>query len=155
MSEATLRAAIYSVVNGVTDVGIVHDYERWANEWTDFLNLFRTEIDGEQVIRGWEVVYRGFPDASERMQMQDIYPAFLRPHRFLVAGYLQSDDSEESEKTAAALAETVADALNTDATLLGLVHDRVEPTLIFEPRTFGGVLCHYAEIVLTLWEFKT
>ena len=37
MSESAIRTAIYNAVNGVSDVGLVYDYERHANDWGAFL----------------------------------------------------------------------------------------------------------------------
>jgi hypothetical protein len=149
MTEATIRTAIYNAVNGVSNVGKVYDYERWANEWGDFLDLFKTTIGSTTQVRGWEVGYRGFlPDEEATL----LAGAWVRNHNFVVVGYLGLDDSEATEKTMSALAETVADTIEADSTLDGLSYANVETTLLYETRVFGGVLCHYAEIGVLIGE---
>jgi hypothetical protein len=149
MSEATIRAAIYNALSGVSNVGKVYDYERWAADWGAFLDFFKTTINNKVQIRGWEVGYRGFvPDVT----FEILAGSFIRNHQFVVAGYLGLDDSAGTEKTMSALAETVADTLEADSTLNGLSNGNVEAVLLFEPRIYGGVLCHYAEITLTIGE---
>jgi len=153
MSEATIRAAIYSAVSGVTDVGLVHDYERFANEWPAFLELFKTTISSTTQVRGWMVGYRGIPQSRK----QTFVPGKLgteRTHRFQVLGIMGINDSEESEKTFAALAEDVCDALDDDTTLhaKGTFPRAAEVTMAYDPRPFAGVLVHAALISIDVTE---
>ena len=149
MSEATIRAAIYAAVNGVTDVGKVYDYERHATEWSDFLNLFKTNISSTDQVRGWMIGYRGIPESdggrfSGRGRTS-------RTHRFQILGIMGLDDSAESEKTFAAIAEDVCDALDSDATL-GAFLGLAPATLGFDPSPFAGVLVHAAAITFEVTE---
>jgi hypothetical protein len=148
MSESAIRTAIYNAVNGVSNAGVVHDYERWSGDWSAFLDLFKTTISSTDQIRGWEVGYRGF-EPEEPREFGGIH---ARRHRFLVNGVLGLDDSAATEKTMSTLAETVADTIKDDATLKGLSFNAIEPVMIFEPRNFGGVLCHYVEITVSIAE---
>jgi hypothetical protein len=64
------------------------------------------------------------------------------------------EDAAESEKTFAALAESVANAIDGDATLHGntfLETGDAEITTL-EPRRFGDTLCHYAAINVAVSE---
>ena len=151
MSESALRTAIYNAVNGVSNVGVVYDYQRWADDWGAFLDLFKKTVGGVDQIRGFEVGYRGFQPIDPR-EFQGIH---LRIHNFVVAGYLGLDDSASTEKTMATLAETVADALEDNAALAALAFHDVETSLIYETRMFGSVLCHYAEIGVEVSEVIT
>lgn len=149
MSEATIRSALKVIVKSVTDVGIVHDYERWANEWEDFLNLFKKGTASGDVIRGWTIGYGGFIPGDP----QEFGNVFVRSQKFMIRGYQQLDDSEESEKDAAALAEDVCDMLDAAVTIRPPnYYYATNCTLLFEPRMFGGILCHYAEISLNVLE---
>jgi hypothetical protein len=148
MSESAIRTAIYNAVDGVSNSGLVYDYERWAGDWSAFLDLFKTTISSTDQIRGWEVGYRGF-EPDEPREFSSVH---LRRHRFLVTGVLGLDDSEGTEKTMSTLAETVADTIKDDATLKGLAFHAIEPIMLFEPRSFGGVLCHYVEITVSIAE---
>jgi hypothetical protein len=149
MSEATIRTAIYNAVNGVTNVGKVYDYERHANEWGDFLDLFKTNISGTAQVRGWMVGYRGIPEA-ENITF-GVEKRVTRRHRFQILGIMAIDDSASSEKTFAALAEDVCDALSSNATLQAF--DAVSvPVLGFDPSPFAGILVHAAAITLEVTE---
>lgn len=153
MSEAAARTAIYNAVNGVTNIGLVYDYERFAADWGAFLDLFRTTIGTTPQIRGWEVAYRGFTHGEPL----DFSGQHIRAHRFNVMGYMGVDDANSSEKTFAALAEDVADALDADGTLHSSTYYFVSDASIqiFEPRSFAGVLAHYAELQVTVEEVIT
>jgi hypothetical protein len=150
MSESAIRAALYAAVNTVTNIGKVYDYERWAAEWPKFLDLFKTEINGVEQIRGWDVAYRGFVATRD--------PQFARfniqNHAFWVQGYVRLNDSLASEKEVSALAAAVCDAIDTDATLHATVYQNTGPASLeeFTPRTFGSVLCHYVKIVVIVPE---
>jgi hypothetical protein len=151
MSESAIRTAIYNSVNGVSNAGAVYDYERWAADWSAFLDLFKTTIGTTDQIRGWEVAYRGWQPGDPR----EFSAIHLRTHRWLVVGYLGLDDSAETEKTMSTLAELVADTLKDDAALKALAFHAIEPVLVVEPRIFGGVLCHYAELTVDIAEVVT
>lgn len=139
MSEAIGRAAIYNAVSGVSNIGKVYDYERFVNDWSRFLDLFKTTIGSTPQIRGWMVGYAGAETVRE-------FQCKIRRHRFVVRGFLRLDDSAASEKTAATLAESVTNALDADSTVHAHSFTTEAQLEIFESRDFGGVLCHYAEI---------
>lgn len=150
MSQATIRTAIYNAVNGVSNKGVCYDYERWRADWAGFLSLFKTTVSGTPQIRGWEVAYRGY-EPTRHPQFSRIT---LQAHRFVVQGYMGVDDSEATEKTFATLAETVCETLDADSTLHSSTYWRVSSADLqaFEPRMFGSVLCHFAQIAITVTE---
>ena len=119
MSESAIRTAIYNAVGGVPNVGKVYDYERHVNDWGAFLDLFKTTIGDTDQIRGWTVGYRGFPEAEYKQFRPQSKTGVKRVHRFQILGVMGIDDSEATEKTFAALAEDVCDALDGDSTLHG------------------------------------
>jgi hypothetical protein len=145
MSEATQRAAIASVLSGIPDVGVVHDYDRWAVDWGAFIALFKTTIGGKDQIRGWEI---SRISASEDRTS-------VRPHTYAIRGYMGLKDSQATEKTFNDLIEAIAAAFRASQDLGKAVlgHDFIQIAVI-EPRMFGSVLCHYAELRLTVHEHK-
>jgi hypothetical protein len=149
MTEATIRTAIYDAVRAVSNVGLVYDYERHATEWGDFLDLFKTTIGNTTQVRGWMIGYRGIPEA-ENITF-GVEKRVTRRHRFQILGIMAIDDSEESEKTFAILAEDVCDALSSNATLQGFNAVSV-PVLGFDPSPFAGILVHAAAITLEVTE---
>lgn len=150
MSEAAIRTAIYNAVNGVSNIGLVYDYERHTNDWSDFLDFFKTTISGTDQIRGWMVGYRGIQEA-EGGRFTAPGGRISRKHRFQILGVMGIDDSEATEKTFAALAEDVCDALDSDATIHGYLGSP-PATLGFDPKPFAGILVHAAAIVIDVTE---
>lgn len=145
MSQATIRTLLYNVVNGVADVGKVYDYHRYSNELPAFLNYYQTNIGGQAQIRAWTIAHEGFE--SEEPNTCRI----VRRHRFKIRGYMSVIDSIASEKVMAALAETVANALDDATTIRASSYPDTPPASIdvMEHRLFGGdsgALCHYVEI---------
>jgi hypothetical protein len=134
MSESLVRGMIKTVVEGVANVGIVHDYERWANDWSVFLDRYKTTVGATTVIRGWTITCASWSQDHAS-----------RAYTFKIRGIFGLDDSAASEKTAIGLVEDVCEALN-----LSSDWDEGEGAelTVFEPRMFGSVLCHYAEITL-------
>ena len=149
MSQAAIRTAIYNAINGVASVGLVYDYERHATEWGDFLDLFKSTIGGTAQIRGWMVGYRGI-QSVENSRFSGV-GRIARTHRFQVLGVMGIDDSEATEKTFAALAEDVADALDSDATVQGFMHT-APASFGFDPSPFAGILVHAAAITIEITE---
>jgi hypothetical protein len=150
MSEATIRAAIYAAVNGVTNVGKVYDYERRVDTWDAFGDLFRTTIGSTVQIRGWMIGYRGIVNA-EGSRFERGSKRVARTHRFQILGVMGIDDSAASEKTFAALAEDVCDALDSDSTIHAFMGAR-PVTLGFDPAPFAGVTVHAAAINIEITE---
>lgn len=150
MSEAAIRAAIYNAVNGVSQVGMVYDYERLYNSWDDIKALFKTKIGGTTQIRGWMIGYMGITE-SHGDRFNPAAKRISRKQRFKVMGFMGINDSEESEKTFATLAEDVCDALDSDVTIHGYLGS--SPAVLgFEPRPYAGALVHAAVIIVDVTE---
>lgn len=150
MSQADVRAIIKAEMDGVTNIGIVHDYERWAVQWPDFLDKFKTTIGATAQIRGWTIMCRGWRDEVTGFRASKNEANIFREYRFVVRGFMSLNDADETEHTAIALTEAVCNRLNTSVQLhdLGRAWGYVPlcSLSIFEPRMFGNVLCHYSEI---------
>ena len=153
MSEATARAAVYAAVNGVSGTGSVYDYGRWSSTWDIDLKHFKNVIDGVTRYIGFMVVKNGMP--STEMEFSG---GAIRTHNYNVVGFMSVDDSAATEKLFSVLVESVANAIDSNATL----HDTsqfyyVPPTStpILDARLAGSVLCHYCEINVEVQEHKT
>jgi hypothetical protein len=151
MSEANIRTQIYTILSSVTNIGKVYDYERWANDWATFINFFKTTIGGIDQIRGWEISRRSAPE--KQVGISSGTGKYERAHSFVIRGYLGVKDADATEKTFNALIEAIATAFRGNRKLNGTAerHDLIQ-TDIIEPRMFGSVLCHYAELSLTATE---
>lgn len=146
MTESTIRANLKTILQGVTSIGTVHDYERWSSTWDVFLSLFKTTISGSDVIRGWTIAMNG-----AELTPLDTEPGaamFGVTYSYTIRGYFGVNDAAATEKTALALALDVIGALIAGADTLGAaVLNAPLPQLnTFEYRLIGGVLVHYIEI---------
>lgn len=151
MSEATIRASIKTAVEGVSNVGVVHDYERWAADWSAFLDLFKTKISGSDVIRGWTITCESFPQEQYTFGARG---SIQRSYTYKVRGYFGLDDSAASEKTAMVVVEDVVEAFDTDLDSSTQVTNFPASLTVFEPRLLGDVLVHYAEVTVVVEEFR-
>ncbi|MBU2072766.1 MAG: hypothetical protein KKA68_21235 [Gammaproteobacteria bacterium] len=146
MSEASVRAAIYAIVNAVSNAGNVWDYERWAAFAAGKDTIASKTISGSKVIRFWTV-------SCERIDQEQVTFSgdIKRAYHFVISGAFGLDDSAASEKTAIALTEDVMEALDGAAT----IHNATDFTdgintasqlRVFELRLIGTEFCHYSEI---------
>jgi hypothetical protein len=151
MSESAIRAQIYAILSGVTDIGKVYDYERWAADWTTFINFFKVTIDEADQIRGWEIGRRSAKEAQTVLGISSL--SRERTHLFVIRGYMGLSDADATEKIFNDLIEAVATAFRANKTLNGSArdHDFIQAEVI-DMRTFGGVLCHYTELTIMVYE---
>ncbi len=157
MSEATQRALIKTIIDGVTNIGQTHNRERWSASWDGFLAHFKTTISGAAVIRGWTLTLTGVSAEPWLASFEPGLSLVKRVYRYKLRGYIGLNDADASETTAAALVESVLNALDGAETLHPDTPDADETPyaqlITLEPRMFGSVLCHYAEIdVVTVEE---
>lgn len=152
MSEATIRAAILGAMLDVYQVGVIHDYERHVTNWDEFLSLFQNNIGGSDQVRGWMIGYRGIPTVNQLTFNIASNAGTERTHRFRIIGIMGISDSNESEKTFAALAEDICDALDADTTLHSIGIHATPASMLFDPRPFADVLVHGAIINLEVKE---
>lgn len=153
MSEADIRQQIYTIVSGISNIGKVYDYERWAADWTAFINLFKATIGGVEQIRGWEISRKSASEKQIVIKTVGASQMFEDSHVYAIKGYLRVNDSEASEKVFNLLIENIKSAFRENRNLNGKAqrHDLIQAPLI-ETRIFGDVLCHCAELNLTVYE---
>jgi hypothetical protein len=153
MSESAIRAALYTAVSGVSGAGKVYDEKRRADTWPDFLALFKTTIDGTPQIRVWDINYKGFEGQRDPQMARQT----KRSHIFWVQGYMRVNDATSSDKTFATLTVSVCNAIDANATLHSGVYKFTPPASLpeMEVLPLGDVLCHFAQIVVTVTEQVT
>jgi hypothetical protein len=151
MSDTAIRTAIKEVLNTVENIGVVHDYERHAATWEKFIELFRTVIAGQGQIRGWEITRR--QRTGRQGTMGAGFRETERRHVYKLHGYLGLQDLMASEKTFQSLIDAICAAFADTPRLGGATnsHEFIQVNVI-EPRMFGGVLCHFCEMSLTVIE---
>ena len=150
MSLTTIRTEIKAVLEGITDIGMVHGYERFSTDWKKFLDFFKPA--GKDYIRGWTIRRVTTTEELATHEEGD------RDYSFKIRGYMSLSDSIASSDTFDDYIETICDTfralirddLNDKADMLGLM--QVD---LIEDRMFGTVLCHYCELSITIQEGKT
>lgn len=149
MSESAQRTEIKNIMDTVTDIGKVYDYERWAANWNDFINLFKSVAHSQ--IRGWEISRKAA--GIKKAAIGTSIGSYLKDNDFVIKGYMAIDDSAATEKTFNTLIEAVEAKFRSNMTLNGAAkdHDYIQVRVI-DSRMFGSVLCHYAELYLKVYE---
>lgn len=140
----TIRAAIVAKLSGIPDIGVVHEYERFARAEKDFRDLY---ADGDR-IRGWHI---------RRVATMEKSPAVGRwytTHEWEIRGFIGLDDAGRSEIVFDGLIEAIRDAVRQDESLgidgcITVDTDTAGIQLVDSgPVMFGGVLCHSARLTL-------
>lgn len=154
MSLITTRAAIKAVLSSITGIGEVHDYERFSNDWTKFLELFK---DDAQKINGVAFARSQFSTQQRTLGETEVAHVFVLRRIMGLNDALASgvtfDDHLETMRLALRQAATLNSADVTTAPDWGPMAGAVGAQMdISEIRMFGGVLCHYAELRLCVAE---
>jgi len=146
---SAVRAAIAANLAAVPDIGMVHNYERYAKEYDALQALYVTQIDGANQLRGWYVRRTG------RRQSSPSLGRYVITESWLVKGFMALADDTESELVFDALCEAVIEAFRADETLGGAVASTVmdDGTAGLQmdcgPVMFAGILCHSASLTLS------
>lgn len=141
-----LRTAVVAVLNGVADVGVVHNRPRFNADTSTFLNQFRCTVNGSQVIRGWMVLREAAPHREEL----DVFGRVTRVHMFVLIGIQGFQDTADSYGSFQALCDSVMAAFDdeTNLSVTGVTVNAVGPCSLraFEEQQIGSPICHIAEI---------
>jgi len=151
MSIAAVRTAIATRLSSVTDVGVVHAYERYGHDLARLKQLYWSAMHNQ--VRGWFVRRFATREAG------NIQALTIEQARWRLVGVMSLDDASASELAFDALLERVRDAFSADETLGGTVDQCTDPDSPHGesciqiddagPVMFGGVLCHGARLRLT------
>ena len=146
MSEATIRAKIKTIMEGVSGIGAVHDYERYSRSIASFFELMRSG----GIVNGW-VIHRSSAPAT-----RDNMPTMMRHHKFRISGLYEINDTNASEKTLQALIDAIFTDFAADHTLGGtfLSCDPLQVDDI-DVEEFGNTLYHTVELSLVCHERVT
>lgn len=108
MSEATIRAAIKTTLEGVPGIGVVHDRMRDVRTLASFLELITTPAGA---VNGWMFSRNSVPVA----RYQTLGDPGTYSYRLL--GLYEFDDANGSEYIFQALVDAIIDALQSNPTL--------------------------------------
>lgn len=145
MSEATVRASIKTLIESVSNIGLVYDLEPFADSWDVFITRFKTTISNVDMIRGWTI-------SCEAVPAQGFVATGLRNtgnqyfYDYKIRGYQSFDFETSTEKTFLTLAIAVMAALNSGIVSGSVFNADLAQLTSYTPRVFAGALCHVAEI---------
>lgn len=146
MPLSNIKAEIKVELEKITDIGVVHARERFSKNMQKFLELYQPA--GKNYIRGWSISRNKTPEDDKKGAHQ-----YRRFHNIIIRGYFVFNDDDASEDTFDSFVELVCDKFRGNRTLNNKA-DWVQPPQVetAEPRMFGNVLCHYAEISIVVEE---
>ena len=146
MSFADIRAEIVTILKTVDGIGQVHDYIRHTTFWNEY---FRDHTKNMQV-NTWEVSRRNTGEAVSAVENQvSVEPFYNDVHQVIILGRMSLNDDKASEKQFQTLISAIVEKFRQDPNNLlnGKVFlPRQIQVPIIEPRTYGGVLCHFCEM---------
>jgi hypothetical protein len=156
MSEALIRAQIKTILEGVTGIGIVHDYERHPPAGVGAL-LQLMLANG--ITNGW-TIHRGKTSSKPAtMGSIGVSRQIERIHIFKIAGIMECDDFAGSLKIVQACMDAIFDAFKVNPTINGTANshdhfqiDSIETIkVIYEDQSVGDRY-HISEGTLTVYE---
>ena len=155
MSESAIRQKIFETIAGQTGLidsshasatlGMVHKYERYSADWNKFIALFKDPVTSR--IFGWEIRRASMPaEKLSNMEQQNT-------HIYQIKGYLAVQDSDQTELLFNSKIEELCALFRGNHTLDETCLDAGAISVdVIEERTFGSVLCHYAELRMPVAE---
>lgn len=142
MSEhADLRAAIAAKLASVANIGVVHEYERYAKDEANFRALYAV---GDR-LSGWHIRRTARRETAVFNEVLTTWE---------IRGFMALEDAAATELLFDEQIDRILDAWRADPTLGGAVlYPRDEagavPALVDSgPAMFCGVLCHAARLQL-------
>lgn len=154
-SYLEIIADIRSQLAGVSGAGRIHDYGRWSADQKKFIELFSytPEGDGKTQIRGWEF--------TRVKRTEHNRGASFIHHLFKLSGYMGLRDADATDIEFQILVDAVCDRFAAaeaprDRGYYYMNGDDPEQAAAqaeaIDARSFGGVLCHHADILLSVTE---
>lgn len=141
MSEATIRAAIKTKLEGVSGIGVVHDRPRYSRSAAEFLELMRHN----GTVNGWQIHRQATPSSwANDVQAE-------REFVYSITGTYAFNDEENSDAEFNALIEAVYTAFLNDNDLGGVARDS-DPVVIAEIAAdeVDRALYHICELILVV-----
>ena len=158
--EIEARALIKTIIDAVTDVGEVHNYERFADDWETLVSFFVTELaDETQLLRGWTIGLESMRQSTVTFGGLNSGSSKQVDYTYKIRGWEAVSDEDQSELDFVAIVLEVMDDLDNNATLHSgnlegsggaFDADPVQARLDF--RMFGSVLTHYVELTQVVRE---
>ena len=148
MNFAAAREQVKIILEGVDDIGQVHDYRRHTDKWAEIRNG-KTWTKKMQ-FHVWEITRDSMEeDISTIGNSGGFEPLYTDIHNILVIGHLALNDDDESEKQFQDLIDNIVAAFRKPETTLlndvALLPSEMQVEIIAH-EMFGGVLCHHCQM---------
>lgn len=147
MSEALIRAQIKTIMESVSGIGVVYDYERHSRSLATKLFLFKSG----GIINGWEFSRTKFdPDPETETDASIDWD-----YSYLISGYYELDDENASEKVFQAIIDGIKNKFADKRTLNGTAIT-CQPVIggLIDSDTIDsqgrGDLYHYTHMILVV-----
>lgn len=146
MSVATVRAKLKTELEAVTGIGVVHDYIRYANNWTAYIDKFKTSSDK---INAWWIEW----DSAETNRT-NVTNVLERIHSFKIFGIYGLKDSAGTQKVFDTLVESILTALSPSDETFDNTVQLAEPAQLNDNtiRAHSEVTVHMCEIEISMRE---
>lgn len=144
MSLTTVRAQVKTIIEAVSGIGQVLDYERYSKDWSTYKDFFKSgaRINFTQILRPSFVRTVEGSDATERVT-----------HNFFLKGAYSLRDEDATEKTCQNLMEAICQAFRDKPKLQNMAEVVQYPIVgRISNGMFGNVLCHIYEIEVSIRE---
>jgi hypothetical protein len=142
-----LRDALGAKLAEVSGIGVVHNRERLILDWKQYLELFVNTLPGEEQrrARGWWIEREAVESSNFSMGGM---VTIRRRNRFICRGILAVQDSADSSAMFHNVVDRCLRAVDSESAygVPGLLSVGPTSARVIEPRQFGSVLCHYAEL---------
>lgn len=159
MTVAAVRTAIKTLMLTVPNIGVVHEYERYATDMASVKAMYLYAPLNQ--LRGW------FVRRANTKEVGRIQNRSVEITRWQIRGFMALDDSAQSELQMEALIEAQRDVFRVNETLNDTVDQCSVPQLgggsgetglqveDFAPVMFASVLCHHARLGLNTYRYLT
>lgn len=143
-----IRATIVAKMQSVEGIGLVHNYERFADKSSDMKALYVSGAAPNKLLLGWYVRRMGFKKTK-------VNTRYEITNRWRITGFMALDDAAGSELLFDALIERIDSEFMKDSNLGGVVFsltDGDKSGLQLDdsgPLMFAGVLSHGARLSLS------
>jgi len=149
MGWVEIREQAAAILSGVSGSGVVHQYDRWATEWEKMLNLFKIE-DAEGARINAQMISRFKVETLEKSTSQELIRHYVR-----IRCIYGLKDADASEHVFQAFINNVMAAFRANYKLNDTCsHSSAMQAPVIDMRSYGGVLCHHAELTFAAdtWE---
>jgi hypothetical protein len=144
MSYSTVIAEIDTILKTATDVGTkVYKYDRLETTEVGFKNAFKVG----SVIKAWTITRARVESLPEASRVNHVMTTWI------IRGYYSLGSSGATEDTFQGLIDNIRQVFRDDPRLNNSVLTSSPLQIdIIEPRMWGSILCHYAEMRLVTEE---